>query len=157
MQLNIKCCSHHITSHHITSHHSHDLIHDAHIWYRFIGPTTFPGVHTLEEYAEKHGHMMKEVTDLHFVAFDVLFAHHDRVCIRYTAEGSHNGMFQLSFLFFFFFFLFSFLLTLSPSPHLTHLGHQGQPMGASLHRTRRRRGRRAGSSRSPRAGRWRSS
>jgi hypothetical protein len=41
---------------------------------RFISPTTFPGVNTLEEYAEKHGHMMKEVSDLHFVNFDVLFA-----------------------------------------------------------------------------------
>jgi len=58
---------------------------------RFIAPTTFPDVHTLEEYAEEHGKVMKEVNDLHFVSFDVLFAKGDRVCLRYTAEGSHSG------------------------------------------------------------------
>lgn len=31
------------------------------------------------------------VNDLHIVDFDVLFAKEDRVCIRYTAEGSHSG------------------------------------------------------------------
>lgn len=34
---------------------------------------------------------MKQVNDLHFVNFDVLFAKEDRVCLRYTAEGSHSG------------------------------------------------------------------
>src|SRR5262249_28054485 len=58
---------------------------------RFIAPTTFPGINTLEEYAEEHGKLMKSVNDLRMVSFDVLFAHGDRVCLRYTAEGSHNG------------------------------------------------------------------
>lgn len=58
---------------------------------RFIAPTTFPGVHTLEEYAEDHGRLMEQVNDLHIVSFDVLFAKADRVCLRYTAEGSHSG------------------------------------------------------------------
>jgi predicted ester cyclase len=58
---------------------------------RFIAPTTFPEVHTLEEYAEDHGQMMKQVDDLHFVSFDVIFAKGDRVCLRYTAEGTHKG------------------------------------------------------------------
>ena len=58
---------------------------------KFIAPTTFPGVHTLEEYAEDHAKIMQQVNDLHFVSFDVLFAKGDRVCIRYTAVGSHNG------------------------------------------------------------------
>jgi predicted ester cyclase len=57
----------------------------------FIAPTTFPDVHTLEEYAQHHGEVMKQVNDLHFVSFDVLFAKQDRVCLRYTAEGSHSG------------------------------------------------------------------
>lgn len=57
----------------------------------FIAPTTFPNVHTLEEYAQEHGEVMKQVNDLHFVSFDVLFAKEDRVCLRYTAEGSHSG------------------------------------------------------------------
>jgi predicted ester cyclase len=34
---------------------------------------------------------MKQVSDLHFVSFDVLFAKGDCVCMRYTAEGSHSG------------------------------------------------------------------
>ncbi len=59
---------------------------------RFIAPTTFPKVHTLEEYAEDHGKLMEQVNDLRFVSFDVLFASGDRVCLRYTAEGSHRGM-----------------------------------------------------------------
>ena len=58
---------------------------------KFIAPTTFPGVNTLEEYAEDHAKVMKSVNDLHFVSFDVLFAKDDRVCLRYTAEGSHSG------------------------------------------------------------------
>lgn len=58
---------------------------------KFISPTTFPGVNTLEEYAEDHAKIMQQVNDLHFVSFDVLFAKGDRVCMRYTAEGSHNG------------------------------------------------------------------
>lgn len=58
---------------------------------RFIAPTTFPDVHTLEEYAEEHGRLMQQVNDLHLVSFDVLFAKGDRVCVRYTAEGTHNG------------------------------------------------------------------
>lgn len=58
---------------------------------RFIAPTTFPHVHTLEEYAEDHGRLMKQVNDLHIVSFDVLFTADDRVCLRYTAEGAHGG------------------------------------------------------------------
>jgi predicted ester cyclase len=58
---------------------------------RFVAPTTFPDVHTLEQYAEDHGHLMKQVDDLHIAAFDVLFAKGDQVCLRYTAEGSHRG------------------------------------------------------------------
>lgn len=58
---------------------------------RFIAPTTFPDIHTLEDYAEDHGRLMKQVNDLHVVSFDVLFAKNDRVCMRYTAQGTHGG------------------------------------------------------------------
>lgn len=58
---------------------------------RFIAPTTFPDVHTLEDYAEDHGRIMEQVNDLHIVGFDVLFAKDDRVCVRYSAEGAHRG------------------------------------------------------------------
>jgi len=57
----------------------------------FTAPTTFPGVRTLEEYAEEHGKLMKQVADLHLVRFDVCYAWGDRVCLRYTAEGTHCG------------------------------------------------------------------
>jgi predicted ester cyclase len=57
----------------------------------FIAPTTFPDVHTLEQYAEEHGKLMKQVNDLHLISFDVLFAKGHWVCLRYTAEGSHSG------------------------------------------------------------------
>jgi hypothetical protein len=46
---------------------------------RFIAPSTFPNVH------------MKQVNDLYLVSLDVFFAHGNRVCLRYTAEGSHSG------------------------------------------------------------------
>lgn len=58
---------------------------------RFIAPTTFPEVKTLEQYAEDHGKLMKQIADLHLVSFDAIFAKDDLVCIRYTAEGSHCG------------------------------------------------------------------
>jgi hypothetical protein len=58
---------------------------------RFVAPTTLPAVHTLEQYAEDHGRLMKQVDDLHVVGFDVLFARGDRVGLRDTAEGSHRG------------------------------------------------------------------
>lgn len=58
---------------------------------RFIAPTTFPDIHTLEEYAEDHRRLMKQVNDLHFVSFEILFAKKDRVCMRYTAQGTHDG------------------------------------------------------------------
>ncbi len=58
---------------------------------RFIAPTTFPDVHTLEGYADDHGRLMQQVNDLHIISFDVLFAAADRVCLRYTAEGTHRG------------------------------------------------------------------
>ncbi len=58
---------------------------------RFIAPTTFPGVDTLEDYAEDHGRLMEQVNDLHIVDFDVLFCSGDRVALRYTAEGGHQG------------------------------------------------------------------
>ncbi|KAJ3038481.1 hypothetical protein HDV00_000578 [Rhizophlyctis rosea] len=58
---------------------------------KFIAPTTFPGVNTLEEYAEGHAEIMKSIADLHIVSFDVCFAHSSQVCLRYTAEGTHCG------------------------------------------------------------------
>lgn len=58
---------------------------------RFIAPTTFPNVHTLEEYAKDHGELMKQVNDLHIVSFDVLFSKGDQICVRYSAEGHHTG------------------------------------------------------------------
>ncbi len=58
---------------------------------RFIAPTTFPGVDTLEDYAEDHGRLMEQVNDLHIVNFDVLFCSGDQVALRYTAEGAHRG------------------------------------------------------------------
>lgn len=58
---------------------------------RFVAPTTFPEVHTLEDYAEDHGRLMEQVNDLHIVSFDVLFAKGNRVCLRYSAEGAHRG------------------------------------------------------------------
>ena len=58
---------------------------------RFLAPSTFPAVHTLEQYAEDHAKIMKQVADLHLVSLDVFFAQGDRVCLRYTAEGSHCG------------------------------------------------------------------
>lgn len=61
---------------------------------RFIAPTTFPDVHTLEEYADDHGRIMEQVNDLHIVNFDVLFCSGDRVCLRYSAEGAHLGAYH---------------------------------------------------------------
>lgn len=58
---------------------------------RFIAPTTFPEIDTIEQYAEDHGKLMKQVNDLHITNFDVLFAKDNRVCLRYSAEGSHRG------------------------------------------------------------------
>ncbi len=59
---------------------------------RFIAPTAFPDVHTLEGYAGDHAKVMRQVNDLlQFVTFDVLFAKGDWVALRYTAEGSHGG------------------------------------------------------------------
>src|SRR5947209_4733992 len=46
---------------------------------RFLAPSTFPEVHTLEEYAEDHGKIMRQVADLYLVSLDVLFAKGDRV------------------------------------------------------------------------------
>ena len=57
----------------------------------FVAPTTFPNVHTLEQYAEDHGKLMRQVNDLRLISFDVLFAKGNWVCLRYTAEGSHSG------------------------------------------------------------------
>lgn len=57
----------------------------------FVAPTTFPEVHSLEQYAEEHGKLMKQINDLHLISFDVLFARGSWVCLRYTAEGSHSG------------------------------------------------------------------
>ena len=58
---------------------------------RFLAPTTFPAVRTLEAYAADHGKLMEQVADLRLVEFDVLFGAEDRVCLRYSAEGSHCG------------------------------------------------------------------
>jgi hypothetical protein len=41
---------------------------------RFIAPTTFPDIHTLEEYAKDYGRLMEQVNNLHIDSFDVLFA-----------------------------------------------------------------------------------
>ena len=57
----------------------------------FVAPTTFPDVHTLEQYAEEHGRLMEQVNDLRLISFDVVFAQGPWVCLRYTAEGSHSG------------------------------------------------------------------
>lgn len=57
----------------------------------FTAPTTFPNVHTLEQYAEEHGKLMKQIDDLHLISFDILFASGPWVGLRYTAEGSHSG------------------------------------------------------------------
>ena len=57
----------------------------------FVGPTTFPGTHTLEEYADAHGELMTKLDDLHFVSFDIEFVKDDRVAFRYTATGTHKG------------------------------------------------------------------
>lgn len=58
---------------------------------RFIGPTTFPGVHTLEGYADAHAELMTQLDDLHFVSFDIEVVKEDQVVFRYTAEGTHAG------------------------------------------------------------------
>lgn len=58
---------------------------------RFIAPTTFPEIQTVEQYAEDHGKLMKQVNDLHITNFDIFFAKDNRVCLRYSAEGSHQG------------------------------------------------------------------
>lgn len=58
---------------------------------RFIAPTTFPDIHTVVQYADEHGKLMKQVNDLHITNFDIFFAKDDRVCLRYSAEGSHMG------------------------------------------------------------------
>jgi predicted ester cyclase len=58
---------------------------------RFIAPTTFPDVHTVEQYAEAHGKLMRQINDLRIINFDVFFAKDNRVCLRYSAEGSHRG------------------------------------------------------------------
>lgn len=58
---------------------------------RFIAPTTFPEIHTVEQYAEDHGKLMKQINDLRITNFDVFFAKDNRVCLRYSAEGSHMG------------------------------------------------------------------
>src|SRR5262249_28241001 len=57
----------------------------------FVAPTTFPDVRTIQQYAEEHGKLMKQVNDLHLISFDVLFAKGHWVGLRYTAEGSHSG------------------------------------------------------------------
>jgi predicted ester cyclase len=58
---------------------------------RFIAPTTLPDIHTLEQYAEDHARLLKQIDDLRITNFDVFFAKDNRVCLRYSAEGSHMG------------------------------------------------------------------
>ena len=58
---------------------------------RLVAPSTFPGVETLEGYADARAEVMRSLDDLHFVASDVVFARGDRVAPRCTAEGSHRG------------------------------------------------------------------
>ena len=43
----------------------------------FEAPTTFPEVHTLEEYAEDLGKLTRRVHDLRLVSVDVLFGKAD--------------------------------------------------------------------------------
>lgn len=57
----------------------------------FVGPTTFPGTDTLEQYADAHGELMTKLDDLHFVSFDIEMVQGDRVAFRYTATGTHKG------------------------------------------------------------------
>lgn len=57
----------------------------------FIAPTTFPTTHTLTQYADDHAVIMKSLNDLHIISYDVIFAKENLVCLRYSAEGSHNG------------------------------------------------------------------
>jgi SnoaL-like polyketide cyclase len=59
---------------------------------RLFAPTTFPGIHTVEQFAEDHGNLMKQINDLRIANFDVCFAKENRVCLRYSAEGSHSGL-----------------------------------------------------------------
>lgn len=54
-------------------------------------PTSFAEVHTLEEHAEDHGKLMRQVSDLRLVENDVLLAEGDRVAVRDAAEGHHRG------------------------------------------------------------------
>ncbi|KAL0478183.1 ATP synthase subunit delta [Acrasis kona] len=58
---------------------------------RMVAPTTFPDSKTLLDYADDHKKVMVSVNDLKIVKYDVFFASGDKVCLRYTAEGSHNG------------------------------------------------------------------
>lgn len=75
----------------------------------FLAPSTFPDVHTAEEYAESHSKVMNALNDLHIIQFDVVVAKgtlillynhflliessnlENFVSLRYTATGSHVG------------------------------------------------------------------
>ncbi|KAF2205175.1 hypothetical protein GQ43DRAFT_437294 [Delitschia confertaspora ATCC 74209] len=57
----------------------------------FTAPTTFPECHTPLDYADSHAKVMSAVNDLHIIAYEVVFAKDNMVCLRYSAEGTHKG------------------------------------------------------------------
>ena len=58
----------------------------------FEAHSTFPAVHDPLAYAQHHADdIMTAVPDLRIESFDNLFAKENRVCVRYTATGSHCG------------------------------------------------------------------
>ena len=58
---------------------------------RFIGQSTFPKAHSVPDYAEVHGEVMKSISDLVLQRYDVAMAKGDLVTLRYTASGTHSG------------------------------------------------------------------
>ena len=58
---------------------------------RFIGQSTFPKAHSVPDYAEVHGEVMRSISDLQLQRYDVMMAKGDLVTLRYTASGSHTG------------------------------------------------------------------
>ncbi|KAL9643686.1 hypothetical protein ABK040_016137 [Willaertia magna] len=58
---------------------------------KFIAPTTFPTVSTVEGYAEEHINVMKCLPDLHIVSYDFECVKGNKVALRYSAEGTFTG------------------------------------------------------------------
>ncbi|KZP01015.1 hypothetical protein CALVIDRAFT_533323 [Calocera viscosa TUFC12733] len=57
----------------------------------FAAPSTFPGVKTVDGYAESHSKILHSLPDLHIKQFDVVLAKENYVSLRYSAEGTHIG------------------------------------------------------------------